>query len=89
MFGMRMPEILLILVIVLVIFGAKSLPKLGSSLGQALRGLRRSAEGEEGEKPALAAVGAPPLAAVHVAAVDEVPAAGCPPQEQRAARPEA
>jgi len=51
--GMRMPELLLILVVVLIIFGAKSLPKLGSSLGEALRGFRRSAEGGDKEAPRL------------------------------------
>ena len=53
MLGMRMPELLLILVVVLIIFGAKSLPKLGSSLGEALRGFRRSAEGGDKEAPRL------------------------------------
>jgi sec-independent protein translocase protein TatA len=53
MLGMRMPELLLILLVVLIVFGAKSLPKLGSSLGEALRGFRRSAEGGDKEAPRL------------------------------------
>ena len=34
------PELLVILVIVLVIFGGKRLPELGRGLGQAIRGVK-------------------------------------------------
>lgn len=37
-----MPEILLILAIVLLIFGAKRLPEVGSSLGKGIREFKRS-----------------------------------------------
>ena len=43
-FGMGMPELILILVVVLIIFGPKNLPKLGGMLGQEdprTRGRRR------------------------------------------------
>ena len=33
-FGMGLPELILILVVVLVIFGPKNLPKLGGMLGR-------------------------------------------------------
>ena len=33
MFGLRAPELIIILVVVLIIFGPKNLPKLGKSLG--------------------------------------------------------
>jgi sec-independent protein translocase protein TatA len=36
-----MPEILLILVVVLLIFGAKRLPEIGSALGKSVRELKR------------------------------------------------
>jgi sec-independent protein translocase protein TatA len=36
MFGLGLPEILLILVIALLIFGAARLPEIGHSLGKAL-----------------------------------------------------
>lgn len=36
MFGLGLPEILLILVIALLIFGAARLPEIGRSLGKAL-----------------------------------------------------
>ncbi|MSQ41042.1 MAG: twin-arginine translocase TatA/TatE family subunit [Dehalococcoidia bacterium] len=40
-------ELVIILVIVLVIFGAGKLPEIGSSLGKAIRGFRKSTSGEE------------------------------------------
>lgn len=42
MFGLGAQEILLILVLVLVVFGAKRLPEIGESLGRALRNLKRA-----------------------------------------------
>ena len=51
------PELVIILVIVLLIFGAGKLPQVGSSLGKAIHSFRRGMAGEEesekpGEKPA-------------------------------------
>jgi len=43
-------EILLILAIALLFFGPSQLPKLGASLGAALKGLKKGISGEE-EKP--------------------------------------
>lgn len=39
-FGMGMPELILILVVVLVIFGPKNLPKLGGMLGRTVKKIR-------------------------------------------------
>jgi sec-independent protein translocase protein TatA len=39
--NLGLPEILLILVIVLLIFGAKRLPEVGSSIGKGIRELKR------------------------------------------------
>ena len=48
MFGIGMQELLVILVLVLVIFGAKRLPEIGSGLGRAIRNFRQaSSEPEE------------------------------------------
>ncbi|QOX80493.1 twin-arginine translocase TatA/TatE family subunit [Trichlorobacter lovleyi] len=44
MFGFGMPELVLILVICLVVFGPGKLPQLGSSLGGAIKGFRRATE---------------------------------------------
>ena len=42
MFGIGMQELLIILVLVLVIFGAKRLPEIGSGLGRAIRNFRQA-----------------------------------------------
>jgi sec-independent protein translocase protein TatA len=41
MFGIGMPELLILLLIVLVIFGAGKLPEIGSGLGKAIRGFKK------------------------------------------------
>ncbi len=41
MFGLGLPELLVILAIVLVIFGAGKLPQIGESLGRAVSGFKR------------------------------------------------
>lgn len=42
-----LPQILIILVIVLLIFGAKRLPEIGSSLGKGIRSFKSSVTGED------------------------------------------
>lgn len=46
MFGIGMPELVIILVILLLVVGPGKLPQLGSALGGALRGFKKAAEGE-------------------------------------------
>ncbi len=46
MFGFGMPELIIILVILLVIFGPGKLPQLGASLGGAIRSFKKAADGE-------------------------------------------
>ena len=38
--GMGVPELAIILIVVLLIFGPKNLPKLGAALGKTVKGLR-------------------------------------------------
>ena len=53
MFGLGMPELIIILVIVLVIFGANRLPQLGEGLGKAIKGFKKGiADAETAEKEA-------------------------------------
>ena len=41
-------EIIVILVVVLVIFGPKNLPKLGSAFGKTVKNVREGMEGDDG-----------------------------------------
>jgi len=47
MFGIGMPELFIILVIILMIFGAGKLPELGDSLGKAIKGFKKAVEEPE------------------------------------------
>lgn len=44
MFGLGMPELLVIFLIALIIFGAGKLPQIGGSLGSAIREFKKSIE---------------------------------------------
>lgn len=49
--GLGVPELVIILVVVLLIFGPKNLPKLGNAIGKGIKGLRKGMEdGEEEAK---------------------------------------
>ena len=50
MFGLRMPELLLILAIVVILFGANKLPALGEGLGKGIKSFKKAFSGED-EKP--------------------------------------
>jgi sec-independent protein translocase protein TatA len=47
MFGLGVPELVVILVIALVIFGPGKLPEIGSALGKGIRDFKKSFEGVE------------------------------------------
>ncbi|HVO18368.1 MAG TPA: twin-arginine translocase TatA/TatE family subunit [Anaeromyxobacter sp.] len=52
MFGLRMPELLVILLIVVLLFGANKLPQIGAGLGQSIRGFKKALDGhDEKEEP--------------------------------------
>ena len=46
-------ELFIVMVIVLILFGAKRLPQLGSSLGQGIRDFKRSLEGNAAPETSL------------------------------------
>lgn len=47
MFGLGLPELLIILVIIMLIFGASRLGDIGSGLGKAIRGFKDSVAGKD------------------------------------------
>jgi sec-independent protein translocase protein TatA len=51
MFGIGFQELLLILLIVLVLFGAKRVPELAKGLGNALREFRKAAKDLDPDDP--------------------------------------
>lgn len=44
MFGIGMPELLIIFVIILIIFGAGKLPEIGGGIGKAIRNFRHATQ---------------------------------------------
>ena len=42
MFGIGMPELVIILVIALLVFGASRLPEIGSGVGKAIKNFKKS-----------------------------------------------
>ena len=40
--GIGMPELLVVMVMVMIVFGGKKLPEIGSGLGKAIQGFRKA-----------------------------------------------
>jgi len=47
MFGFGMPELIVVLVIVLVVFGAGRLPEIGGALGKSIRNFKKASNGKD------------------------------------------
>jgi len=68
MLGLENPvHLIFLLVLLLLVFGAKRLPEMGRSLGSGMRGFRDSLSGESGQYDAHEP--APPVAVEETAAV--------------------
>jgi sec-independent protein translocase protein TatA len=50
MFGIGMPELLIILVIIMIIFGANKLPQMGAGLAKGIRNFKKGVEGKDDEE---------------------------------------
>ena len=51
MFGLGMPELLVIMVIAVLIFGAGKLPEVANSMGKAIRSFKKAMDEPEGKEP--------------------------------------
>lgn len=51
MFGIGMPELIIILVIILIIFGAGKLPEIGGGMGKAIRNFRQATKSSDKKDP--------------------------------------
>ena len=49
MFGLGTQELIIILIIIIVLFGATRLPQIGSGIGQAIRNFKKSVRDESEE----------------------------------------
>jgi sec-independent protein translocase protein TatA len=50
MFGIGMPELLIILVIILIIFGAGKLPQIGEGIGKGIRNFKKATNTKDQEE---------------------------------------
>jgi sec-independent protein translocase protein TatA len=51
MFGIGMPELIIILVIILIIFGVGKLPEIGGGMGKAIRNFKKASNESENATP--------------------------------------
>ena len=50
MFGIGMPELIIILVIILIIFGAGKLPEIGAGIGKGIKNFKKATSEVENEE---------------------------------------
>lgn len=69
MFGLHMPELIIVLVVALLIFGPKKLPEMGSAIGKSIKEFRKGVN--EISTPKDAELNAPKLADVQMPISDK------------------
>ena len=69
-FGIGLPELLILLVVLLLVFGAKRLPEMGRSLGKGMREFKDGVSGLEDDVSTT-----PPTATPTAASPQELPVA--------------
>ena len=52
MFGLSMGHLIILLIVVVIVFGAKRLPELGEGVGKGIRGFKKGLSGEDETKEA-------------------------------------
>jgi sec-independent protein translocase protein TatA len=72
-FGIGLPEILILLLVALLIFGPKRLPEMGRSLGRGMREFKDSVTGKDDDEP-VHRQQARELEAADAPRLDETPA---------------
>ena len=50
MFGIGMPELIIILVIIMIIFGAGKLPEIGAGIGKGIKNFKKATHEDEDKK---------------------------------------
>jgi len=67
-------HIAFLLILLLLVFGAKRLPEMGKSLGHGMRGFKDAISGEPTQASIVAPAAAAPVVAVPVATEQQTPA---------------
>jgi sec-independent protein translocase protein TatA len=87
-FGLDNPvHILLLLVVLLVVFGAKRLPEMGRSLGDGMRGFKEALGGMNPDRSTATAIQAPTASSLSPFSTGEAAAPAAPAAVQEPAQP--
>jgi len=77
-FGISLPELLILLVVLLLVFGAKRLPEMGKSLGKGMREFKEGISGLEDSVSTTAPAPAPPQQLQAASSEPPAPASAAP-----------